>query len=53
MLSLLLKNIRLNKDTGFYEAVEAASKYSIDPSLIENLSAYLNNNPPIINCSLV
>ena len=48
MLSLLRKNICLNKDTGFYEAAEAASKYSIDPSLIENLSAYLNNNPQLL-----
>ena len=45
MLQLLLRNIRLNSQTGFYVASEAASKYQIDKSLINDLANYLTDNP--------
>jgi len=45
MVQLLLRNIRLNPNTGYYEATEAASKYQIDKSLIDNLAKYLTDNP--------
>lgn len=48
MLPLLLKNIRLNKDTNLYEAVEAGSKYQIDPSHIDNLGTFLKDNPTLL-----
>ena len=45
MLAILLKNIRLNRETGFYEVVEAGSKYQIDPTLYDNLVSFFKNYP--------
>ncbi len=45
MLQLLLRHIRLNNQTGFYEATEAAINYQIDQSLINHLAEYLKNHP--------
>ncbi|MEO6489695.1 MAG: hypothetical protein ABIO04_07130 [Ferruginibacter sp.] len=44
MLNLLLKNIRLNKETGWYEAREAGSTFQIDESLINDLVNFLKEN---------
>jgi predicted glycosyltransferase len=39
------KKIRLNPDTLLLEAVEAAFKYEIDPSLEPSLKNYFKNSP--------
>lgn len=45
MLQLLLRNIRLNKESGFYEAREAGVFYKVDQNTIASLTSFLKENP--------
>lgn len=45
---MLQKNIRLNRETNLYTAVEAGIKYEFDESLLNNLIKYLKENPTLL-----
>jgi len=42
---MILKKIRLNPQSHFYEAVEAGISFQIDPALHNNLKNFFQDNP--------
>ncbi len=45
---MILKNIRFNNSTQWYEVVEAGIKYEFDDNLLNDLNKYYKKNPELL-----